>query len=274
MNAPHLSRYQRLIAHLAGQALDLAEPHVDPAEPGSLAIGLPAARAMLAASDEQAVAMGETASDAWRALADSRGELRDALGHTRPTYYALVLAMTWATWAPANHKSVDVETMERAEQTLDARDEIELRLLSTRATGDAGQVTDAMIAGADDGAMHPYVDGQELIDVWWYRELVAIHALGALALSSQPDRRLLTRLQRAVMYHLENTQPDHTTAQPWGVAAFAFFPEAIPFADQQLHDAQANWTTAGPASALLPGLILADAAHTLARVTQLDPTPA
>ncbi|MEM1209332.1 MAG: hypothetical protein AAGI54_08700 [Planctomycetota bacterium] len=252
MNAPHLPRYQRLIAHLAGQALDLAEPHADPAEPGSLAIALLAARRLL------------NPDVPGKARAPSAEPLRDSHGHTRPAYRWLAAHLARQAGAtPA------LDTLDTPHD-----DAIEVRCLAA-ACIDAPAAD--LIPELEDHAtaptpLHPYVDGDELIDVWWYRELAAIHGLANLVAHAAPHKQ--DRLRSAVLYHLDNTQPDHTTAQPWGVAAFAFFPEAIPFADQQLHDAQANWTASGPAAALLPGLILADAAHTLARLTQRDPLPA
>ncbi|MEO0586234.1 MAG: hypothetical protein AAF078_01215 [Planctomycetota bacterium] len=260
MSPPHLDRYRAMITHLAGYALDLAEPHVDPSDHGSLAIGLPIARALL---KPEAVDPAQLDA-AWAGLAGSAGTLRDLHGHTRPAYAALVTAMARDASAAADHQPDDA-ALSAACAPVNASEGFDLDLFKPRLADNAAKLSDAAIEGAPDGSMHPFVDGQELIDVWWYRELVAIHALGAIALRQPPEARMRDRLERAVMHHVVNTQPDHTTAQPWGVAAFAFFPDAIPFADQQLHDAQANWTASGPAAALLPGIILADAAFTLAQ---------
>ncbi|MEM6331747.1 MAG: hypothetical protein AAF823_00190 [Planctomycetota bacterium] len=269
MNASHLDRYHAMIAHLAGHAIDLAEPHVDPSQTGSLAIGLPVARALL----NPAAADPAKLDAAWDQLAASAGTLRDAHGHTRPAYAALVTAMACDASKATAHQPNE-EAMQAAVASVMASDGFDLDLFKPRLAHHTAALTDTAIEGAPDGSMHPFVDGQELIDVWWYRELVAIHALGVLALRPPAESRLRDRLEQAVMHHVMNTQPDHTTAQPWGVAAFAYFPDAIPFADQQLHDAQANWTASGPASALLPGIILADAAFTLAKAIQpLAPTP-
>ena len=48
------------------------------------------------------------------------------------------------------------------------------------------------------------------------------------------------------------------------MAAFLGRPETVPFAEQQLHDVESHLAIAGPAGALLPGLLLADAYASLA----------
>jgi len=257
MTPPHVDRYRQIIAHLATQAL--TDPQVTPSADSPLALARPVALAIVRDTPDPA------ATD--RLVHHLRHEsttVRDGHGHTRPDYLALLLRLL-AHQRPGSLPA-------------DLLDNIDTSVISTRlfAASLATHPTDDLLLGVADtpadrpAPLHPFVDGDELIDVWWFRELAAIHALAHLAAGPRPD--LLARLRSAVLYHLHHTQPDHTTAQPWGVAAFAFFPDALPFADQQLHDAQANWTATGPAATLLPGLILADAAHTLAQLAKLQPT--
>jgi hypothetical protein len=70
-----------------------------------------------------------------------------------------------------------------------------------------------------------------------YDELCAIHAAYNAARWSG-DERMMEQVRRAVRWHVGNTQPDHATSEPWGLAAFAALDETGTFAEQQLHDAE------------------------------------
>ncbi|QDU32429.1 hypothetical protein KS4_04610 [Poriferisphaera corsica] len=113
-----------------------------------------------------------------------------------------------------------------------------------------------------DGELRPFDhDSGDLLDAWWYRELVALHGLIALAIKQQ---RIdwLDAAKRIAAHHLANTQPDHTTAQPWGVACYASQIDFNSFADQQLHDCEANWHLTRGGSGVVAALVLADASFT------------
>jgi len=101
----------------------------------------------------------------------------------------------------------------------------------------------------------------ESIETWTYRELTSLHALANLALLRR-NRQWSVRVSRVARYHLDHTQPDHATTEPWGVFAFLWSPETRPFAQQQLHDAAARHR--GRLSPL-PAMLLADAAHALSQ---------
>lgn len=124
------------------------------------------------------------------------------------------------------------------------------------------------IVHAHSDSLHPQ-SLDETPDHWTYRELVGLHALHALIeltdarddLSPQPGWR--QRLLDITTYHQHHTQPDYTTYQPWGLAAFLSNPDTIMFAEQQLHDTQSHLQIEGPAGALLPALLLADAYRSL-----------
>ncbi len=128
----------------------------------------------------------------------------------------------------------------------------------------------AMLAGDDDrvdaclshpdsaGALHE-MGPDESLDAWTYQELVGLHALHRLARRSGRDD-WHERLRMATHYHLENTQPDNATTQPWGLPAFASFADTQCFAEQQLHDAMTQ------GDACVSGLLLADAAVVMRRV--------
>ena len=110
------------------------------------------------------------------------------------------------------------------------------------------------------GHLHP-LDAETCLDAFVFDELAALHAGFIVALTSPTDRRpaRLEQMHTLARYHVENTQPDNTTNQPWGLPAFAYWPDTFPFALQQWHDTQ-TWlaTHPGPLSGLIAGL-LADA---------------
>ena len=111
---------------------------------------------------------------------------------------------------------------------------------------------------------HP-LTSETLLDGFVYDELVTIHAAYNSAKLAD-DKAMLERVRRAVRWHVENTQPDNTTNEPWALAAFAALDETGTFAEQQLHDAIA-WLQNSPPlpHGRLPVAVglLADAAMTL-----------
>ena len=63
---------------------------------------------------------------------------------------------------------------------------------------------------------------------------------------------------------MENTQPDNTTNEPWGLAAFAALDETGTFAEQQLHDAVVQLRNGGTEGGVPISVgLLADALLTL-----------
>ncbi len=111
-----------------------------------------------------------------------------------------------------------------------------------------------------------HADDEIQPDVLSYRELVALHGVYALArLYAQPD--LIARCQVVADLHVEYTQTDYFTNQPWGLACFLSRPATVMLGEQQLNDCSITVSQ----QALLPGhppgainaLILADAWVTL-----------
>jgi hypothetical protein len=70
----------------------------------------------------------------------------------------------------------------------------------------------------------------------WYDELVLLHALTAHAVRS--GNSTVPASLRAAEYHLNETQPDHATSEPWGLLAFILNPNTRSVADQMLHTVQ------------------------------------
>lgn len=94
----------------------------------------------------------------------------------------------------------------------------------------------------------------------WYEELVALHAAASYAVRS-PSEKINNAVRRSAEFHLNETQPDHATAQPWGL--LAFIQHATPLADQVLHAMQMQYT--GQIEGI-PLLLLADALYGLRRL--------
>ncbi len=260
----HLSRYAAVVAHAAAEALDAAgpAPAADEAA-GRMAMALPAARRLLdpAAVDPAAVLEG------LRRLTTGPLRYNDSLGHTRPAYFALLVHLHAAALDDdtPGRDAVAAAVARLEPRPDDPADELWRALCLSHLPGqDPAPMVDAVVSRpGPNGELHAFVEGDDLLDAWWYRELVGLHALFRLAHGPLGRDAWRARARGAVLYHLDNTQPDHTTAQPWAVAAFLTHPESIPFGEQQLHDARSYWTHGGPGASVIPGLLLADAAGTM-----------
>jgi len=86
-----------------------------------------------------------------------------------------------------------------------------------------------------------------------------LHALDVLAeaIDHDPWRQ---RVRAAAEFHQHHTQPDYTTYQPWALAVFARDPATAMFAEQQLHDVETHLNLHGGGGAVIPALLLTDAA--------------
>jgi len=93
----------------------------------------------------------------------------------------------------------------------------------------------------------------------WYHELVILHAAAAYAVQSE-DRPLAAAVRRNTEWHMNETQPDHATTQPWGLFAFLWNPDTHPVADALLHAAQTQQPAGLDGVSLI---LLADALYSL-----------
>lgn len=298
-----LQAYHSLVADLAGRVLDAAGQVVGGATPvtaDSVALGVPAARLLLtgeAALHHALVAGFRTLAGIGRSAATTglMPMMRTAMGDRRPIYHPLVLhlhlaafekayeempAGLWSacedaipdaiapsrsieTWAdtPPPHDQVDqvlwhsLCVLEQA--SLLSRD-VDVELVES-------VVHAALSQPGPAGALHPY-ESDDSPDAWTYRELTGLHALANLALRRR-NQTWARRVQEVAMYHLDHTQPDYTTYEPWAVFAFAWSPATSLFADQQLHDVQTHLAAGGPMTGIVPGLLLTDAAYALGQFT-------
>lgn len=108
------------------------------------------------------------------------------------------------------------------------------------------------------GSLHPLAAGDAggALDGAAYDDLVALHIAYNAVLFTR-DYDLFPRVQKLADFLVQTAQPDHTTCEPWGLAAFAALDDTRTFAPQQLHDATTQLSTAG-ANPVILGL-LADA---------------
>ena len=98
----------------------------------------------------------------------------------------------------------------------------------------------------------------------WYNELVLLHAMSSYAAQAN-DALATAAVMQAADYHLNETQPDHASSQPWGLLAFVWRHETRPLADQLLHAAR----THRPESADgIASMLLADCIYCLQKLTR------
>jgi len=297
------SDYGRMAAQLARQALGAARdaaPHRPRSDRWqcSLVVGVPAARLLAGVTDQTAqdragLAEGleqlASASDA--SQAGGSPHFSDGFGHSRGVYTLLMLHLHLAA-LETTQSALTLEQLrtcrslaERCAPLIDnhgsagcdgdRNDDLSLRLwralvgleltcVLNHAEPEhryARQVAELLERSNSRDSLWPR-DSDDAIDDWTYRELVGLHALDRLAtVTARDDWR--QRAHQVAAFHEGHTQPDYITYQPWALAAFARRQETVMFAQQQLHDVTVHLSTGGPAAALVPGLLLADAAAAL-----------
>jgi len=269
------SGYAQVVAGLARQALAVAfdaAPHR--ARQGErrwpMAEALPAARVLVGAADDADVSqLTRAAEQLAHTLADPAGKVTDGFGHTRPVYRWLALHLLGSAARLVGNNDAQRHIRHAAEQQHDAfaATDADPRLAFWRGVvawqqGVGNQTPLNPVEDADDAVPLAPLGLEDLIDAWTYNELVGLHGLHLHALLRQ-DTNAEPRVRSAASYHLGHTQPDYTTYQPWGLAAFASDAQTAVFAEQQLHDVATHLSIEGPGGAVLPALLLADAASAL-----------
>lgn len=98
----------------------------------------------------------------------------------------------------------------------------------------------------------------------WFHELVILHAAASYAAQAE-DRALAAAVQRATLFHQNETQPDHATNQPWALFAFLWNPDTRPLADGMMNTLQIHGSGSGTDSqrSCLTLMLLADALYCL-----------
>lgn len=218
--------------------------------------------------------------------------LTDPAGHRRPIYLPLATHLFLSAWLahmkdpwPTAGDDLASPMLQAMEAPMDDPTKIDLHLWQSlcvmqlamlrRDEGlkhDVIRRVDQLIAQPGPaGSLHRQ-DPEESLDAWTYRELVGLHALFDLSvIAGRQGWR--SRCDGVAAHHLENSQPDNTTSQPWGVSAFASHEQGRSFAEQQLHDslAQGHGHVVARPDARGPGLVacllLADAIHMLTKLS-------
>jgi hypothetical protein len=93
----------------------------------------------------------------------------------------------------------------------------------------------------------------------WYHELVLLHAMSVFALHSGREDAWRA-VERSAEFHLNESQPDHATTEPWAVFAFAHYYDTLPLADHMLHAVKMQYPKS---PTQFPWLLLRDALYCL-----------
>jgi hypothetical protein len=289
MKPRDFSEYHKLVLSEAKRAIS-SDKQVCEA-PSSVALGVPAARLLLDDDPSLHLQLGQ----GMRALAAmGRGQgtprLIGAHGDQREEYHLLVLhlhlgafshryeSMSQQVWSACEDSIEMAIQPARAAETFTAGPPPAARAATTiwqaMCLYEAGRLlqrdVDVEVAESivhqvlsqpgPDGSFAER-DPEESPDAWTYRELVGIHALANMALFTR-NRQWAARVERIALHHLENTQPDHTTGEPWGLFAFLWSEKVRTFGEQQLHDA-ASYTSQAGGGPGIAAMLLADAARCL-----------
>ena len=126
--------------------------------------------------------------------------------------------------------------------------------------GDAS-LFDQVAAAQQSSGAYFQVERSDNLETLWYWELVLLHALAAYAIRTGSSP-LLDSARRAAAYHLNETQPDHATTEPWALNAFLLSPDTWPQADQVLHTVRIQHPGGADGVA---GILLADTLRQLDR---------
>jgi len=237
----------------------------------SIANTLPAARLLIDQVEDDAhvrAQLQDAAGSLVETLADAMGRVADGFGHARPSYAPFAIHLLGIAAKQANDAAT-LDTVKQAATLLlnrhpDAAAASDPRLAAWRrliARQHGLQEAEDLPLSSDEPKPLVSLGIDDLIDSWTYYELVGLHGLHLVSLH---DKTAAERVRLAAEYHLGHTQPDYTTYQPWGLAAFAGHPQTAVFAEQQLHDVATHLSIEGPGGAVMPALLLADASATMA----------
>ena len=280
-------RYRQLLSSLAGPVLETSSS--GEAAPDSVTFSCPAARLILSDEPRLYARLAEGLKHLAHLAAQFRGPdpLADGAGHHRTVYWPFVVdlhleAFGWRyealpgdIWGMCEDAiTPGIEPMRRCEnycQQPPPHDCIDVVLWQVlcilRQSVLLGRDADSEWASTvvhqivsrpgKDGALHQR-SGDESLDTWTYRELCGLHALSELALLTR-NKAWSQCVSRIARYHMDHTQPDHITNQPWALFAFAWCDDTRLFAEQQMHDAATHRIEP------LAAMLLADAAGAMAR---------
>ncbi|MEM1446585.1 MAG: hypothetical protein AAGF84_11045 [Planctomycetota bacterium] len=258
----HIEQRLPIVENLAAKALDMAVD-ASPTKPRegefvrSLMVAVPIANLLLGREPKGDPAMATQAIV--QAAEANDPKIVDGRGHARLAYHYLLFDLILS-----------------ADYFQAIASELSIYGAIRPPLSDGQPHHDALLEMCESGYMAALVNGGYFIrepkpfhaqtmddapDAWVYREMVGLHATFNQAFRQSPD--FYGAAHDVARYHLQHTQPDYTTYQPWALAAFLYFPDTVGFAEQQLHDVETHLHVEGPPGALVPGLLLADAVVTL-----------
>jgi hypothetical protein len=204
---------------------------------------------LLVYSWAQAVRLSERVVDDWR---QSLGRWSDQL-ETRVTQF------DWTTTAISASRGAEAAGAAWAALASQA---VSLALREPRRARLAAEWFHKLAATQQSSGAFLRASASDNPETLWYHELVLLHA--ATSYAAQSDNPHVTAaVMRAAEYHLNETQPDHASSQPWGLLAFVWNPQARPLADQLLHSIQVQHPTTQDG---VTSMLLADCLYCLERV--------
>jgi hypothetical protein len=198
------------------------------------------------------------------------GRVVDRLGHDRPLYkpllaYAMAMAagkaqLTVGDAAPAGYGAADAAAGDRVAAAAWGA----LAELAMGRSLDAGPlaVMQTIVAAQQPSGGFLATRSSDSLEALWFHELAILHAVASFAVQ-RGQAWMRPAVARAVRYHIEETQPDHATNQPWGLTAFLLEPDGWPLADSMLHAAGVHGAVEGRGSHGLTLMLLADALYCL-----------
>lgn len=291
MTTHEFTGHLQLLSSQALKTLQSLPPQPPPQKGELLSIRLAAGPARVlatAASQGHAPRWNDDAQDrdhvaaatALKMLVHADMRLADPAGHVRPVYFYLAVHLyLTACRNNVSHCPPDIlpqlrQLADRIEGLSETTADLALWLalvmlqaglllgddaLASRARALAGQWLDV---SPRDGSLHE-MTADDSLDAWTWRELVGLGAADHLARLTQ-NHVWRERCRNITAYHVDNTQPDNTTTQPWGIAAFLCEPAAVDFGVQQMHDAMTQGShDGGRQVGLVAAMLMADAAWAL-----------
>lgn len=279
MRTQEFNGYDRQLSSLAWKGLTSGSIALGDALPGeSIAAAIPAAKLLLVSD----VSLHVELQRGFEAVGKLTGMMKDPAGHRRPIYLPLAFHLLLTAWQRHIKKPLPVAARDLSSRMLAKLDDTDTAIDATlwkllclyqvsMMTGDeplwkkvVARLNTVIASPGEDGSLHVQ-DPDDSLDAWTYRELVGLHALFHLAVLMNDDV-IQKRCGEIARFHLENTQPDNTTNQPWGIAAFLSDPATASMGVQQMHDAMAQGSSSASQNVgLVAAMLLADAASVLAK---------
>ncbi|MEM6551840.1 MAG: hypothetical protein AAF750_06910 [Planctomycetota bacterium] len=261
--ATESTRWSLMVDGVARRALGQAEEVVAHADrSGEVRVGLVSAVGLCEAlldedaegARREAVGLVDRVASAREAVGDAGVRFADGRGHSRGLYGALLGRLVGL--------GVGAHPAEAGWPELSRGDVSEVLWGQVNAAVVDEAVVDGVVGSpGKDGALH-HLGLDDLLDAWTYRELAGLHGLDLLA-RRETRGDWSAAAARVAVFHQGHTQPDYTTYQPWGLAAFASVAETGWFAEQQLHDVETHLAVEGGPGAAVVALLLTDAVLTL-----------